>query len=514
MRDRCANGIAVCVAALAASAVLIPAKSLAVELYLEHRVTVASKEIAAVAFDPGSVMVACGTVNGTVFVFYPATGAGKEGESLFDSGGKKITAVAFSPDGTYMAVAVEKKAVWLAGLGGRALLVELKGAAGRIDVLAFSDDGRYLAAGGDKKDIFVWEVPSGNMRSTLKGHKDDVLAVAFEKDARSIVSAGRGGMMIVWDASSMKPLRQYELEARTMDGSGIDITAARVSADGLFLAAAIEEHILKKGGRGMVFKYHLAFFDISKGVLLKVLEDNERKIEGFALYPGNCFVAFNNSTLQTHSLALRNIESGNLDLSYPLDSRCSLLEFSPDGHWLAEAAGPADGEKDAALNLWSVDYEMPASGCFSGRIRLTSESAPLLKGGAARIAAVVPFSVSGADEDLGRAAAHFLESALAGSPGLTLIERSRVDEILKELKLQGSGFVDRSSAVEAGRLLGAAIIVTGNIDRVGADLVVSSRVIDVATGEILGTRQVHCAQCGADDIFDAVDTLAGAMIQR
>lgn len=55
---------------------------------------------------------------------------------------------------------------------------------------------------------------------------------------------------------------------------------------------------------------------------------------------------------------------------------------------------------------------------------------------------------------------------------------------------------------------GAEYIITGNVDRIGADLVISARIVRVETGEILGTCEVHRGQCGNDDIFDAVDILA------
>ena len=320
------------------------------------------------------------------------SGPAKEGSSA-TADGEEITAAALSPDGRFAAAAPKGKAVMLLGLEDGTARVELKEAKGRISVLEFSGDGRYLAAGGDKKDIVIWEVPSGQLRSTLKGHDGGILAIAFHEAERSVISAGRDGKMIVWDAAAAKPLRQYDLEARTIADSGIDVTAARISTDRLYAAVAVEEHVLQKGGQGMIFKYHLAFFDVSKGVLLKILESNRRRIDHIGLYPGNCFAAFDNSTLQEYSIALRNIESGSLDLAYPMKSECGLLEFSPDGRWLAGAAAPSKGESEARLNLWKVDYEIPASGCFMGRIRLASGGGPVLKaGGAPRIAAVLPFS--------------------------------------------------------------------------------------------------------------------------
>ena len=126
----------------------------------------------------------------------------------------------------------------------------------------------------------------------------------------------------------------------------------------------------------MIFEYHLAFFDVSKGVLLKTLEDNNRKIDHLALFPGNCFVAFDNSTLQSKAIALGNIEAGSIDLSYSMRAECKHLEFSPDGRWLAGVAD-AEGGSESDLHFWTVDYEIPASGCFMSRLRITSTGGPL-----------------------------------------------------------------------------------------------------------------------------------------
>ena len=484
----------------------------AIELYLEHTIPGGCERITALAVSPAGGRAIYGTGDGKLVLIDIETG---EGKVICAAGGKEITAAALSPDGRFAAMAPKGKAVLLLGLEEGTARIELKEAKGRITVLEFSGDGRYLAAGGDKKDIVIWEVPSGQLRSTLKGHDGEILAIAFHEEERSVISAGRDKKMIIWDAATAKPLRRYDLEARTVTGSGVDVTAARISADRLFIAVAVEEHILQKGGQGMIFKYHLAFFDVSKGVLLKVLENNRRRIDHIGLYPGNCFAAFDNSTLQEHSIALRNMESGSLDLAYPMKSECGLLEFSPDGRRLAGAAAPSEGEGEARLNLWKVDYEIPASGCFMSRIRLMSVGGPVLKaGGAPRIAAVLPFAAGVGEEDLGRAAGNFMESELSSRASLKLIERARVDDIIQELKLQKSALVDKSSAVQAGKLLGAALMITGNIDRAGADLVISVRAIDVKTGEILGTKQVHCGQCGADDIFDAIRILAPALVEE
>ena len=477
-------------------------------LYLKFKLPDEAKDITALAFGPDSEKIVYGNEMGLVFIVDIASGTI---ESLPGRSGHKITAIDFSSEGRYIVFASKDKKIFLLDLEKKSDPAELKGSRGRIDVVRFSADGRHISAAGENKTIYIWEVPSLQFRSGLEGHKGEILELAFDDESGTLISIGRGKRMIVWDIASMKSLRQVELDARTISNSGIDITSAKISSDGLIAAVGIDEHILEKGGKKMMFKYHLAFFDIAKGLLLKVLEDNEKKIESIGLYPGNCYAAFDNSTMQKKRLTLRNIESGSFDLDYPLSGSPSGIKFSPDGRWLAAAVQKSKEERQPHLYLWEVEYEMPASGCFSGRIRLTSSKEPLLHPEENRTAAILPFGTSGADPETGMAAAHFLENALAEST-LRLIERANISDILAELKLQQSGMVDRESAVEIGKLLGATYIISGNIDRAGADLIVSVRIIDVSTGEILGVKEVHCGQCGNDDLYDAIDRLAHALV--
>ncbi len=480
-------------------------------LFLQHRIELDSGKVTAVTFSPDSRMVAFGTEDGGITLLNVRKGE-KTPLSTPHAGG--ITSLAFSNSGKYLASASSDKTVYLLDPEGNRSPVLLKNFKGRADRVVFSGDGRYAAADGDDHDIFIWEVPSGHLRSRMEGHEDDVLAIGFNQPEGTLISVDSDDGLFIWDLSSAKLLRRYRLEAVTLPNSGTEVSCAEISSDRLFVAAGMEEHVLKKGVRGMIFKYHIAFFDIAKGILIKILEDNRRRIEDLALYPGNCLVAFDNSTLQDKKLTLRNIESGEFDLRYNLDDNCPVLAFSPDGAWLAGGVESARESGKPLLYIWEVDYEMPASGCFMGRIRLTSSPQPVLQPGVPGMAAVIPFGVSGTGPELGVSAAHFLESRLAGNPYLKLLERSRVADIINELKLQQSELVDKDKAVRVGKMLGASLIITGNVDRVGADLVVSARIIDVQSGEILGLRELHCGQCGADDLFDAIDILAPALVQE
>jgi TolB-like protein len=84
-----------------------------------------------------------------------------------------------------------------------------------------------------------------------------------------------------------------------------------------------------------------------------------------------------------------------------------------------------------------------------------------------------------------RALTDRLRSELVGTGQLTIIERGKMEEILKEQSFQQTGCVSSECAVEVGKLLGVEQIVTGNISKVGTFFSVTARVVSVSTGEIV-----------------------------
>jgi len=66
-----------------------------------------------------------------------------------------------------------------------------------------------------------------------------------------------------------------------------------------------------------------------------------------------------------------------------------------------------------------------------------------------------------------------------------VLERGKMDEVLKEQGFQQSGCVTSECAVEVGNMLGVQQMIGGSIGKVGNIYTVSARVIDVQTGEVL-----------------------------
>lgn len=127
---------------------------------------------------------------------------------------------------------------------------------------------------------------------------------------------------------------------------------------------------------------------------------------------------------------------------------------------------------------------------------------------------VTPFRVTSADTTLlvlGYGLADILITDLARASRLRVVDRLRVDALMRELALAESGRVDSATAPRAGRLLGARRLVLGSLTtdpRGPARL--DGRVGDVVTGRVTGTP---VSRAPLDAILDAEKTLAFSLFQ-
>jgi hypothetical protein len=117
-----------------------------------------------------------------------------------------------------------------------------------------------------------------------------------------------------------------------------------------------------------------------------------------------------------------------------------------------------------------------------------------------RRVAVLDFEAVGVSHELAVEAQNAVERALYGMKGLQLIERGRIDLILREQEMQLSDLADQDTAVQVGRLLAANTVVTGVVARAEAPQL-TVKVLDVETGAVLF---VGDASIGRRNRIDAV----------
>lgn len=141
----------------------------------------------AVAVHPDGKLIAVGGVDvlstgerdGAVCVWDRTT---KEKLTTFDVG---VYAVAFDPQGRYLAAAGLTDRVHVWDLATEEEVFVLEGHQERINDVAFTPDGNYLLSGGDDGTVRVWDVLSGRL-VVMRELDSPVQALAFSPDGRTL----------------------------------------------------------------------------------------------------------------------------------------------------------------------------------------------------------------------------------------------------------------------------------------------------------------------------------------
>ena len=76
---------------------------------------------------------------------------------------------------------------------------KLKGHTKAVSAVAFSPDGDFIAGGSADKQALVWNVESGEVVQRFSGHKGIIDAVAFSPDGRKLATGDRRKSIRFWD---------------------------------------------------------------------------------------------------------------------------------------------------------------------------------------------------------------------------------------------------------------------------------------------------------------------------
>lgn len=113
-------------------------------------------------------------------------------------------------------------------------------------------------------------------------------------------------------------------------------------------------------------------------------------------------------------------------------------------------------------------------------------------------------------QHLGRALSSMMISDLSVIEDIRLVERERLEELLAELDLQQSAYVDPESAQSIGMILGAQYVVTGAFVTVEPQMLLDTRVARVESAEIVTAAEVAGHR---ETLFDLQQALADQIIE-
>lgn len=154
-----------------------------------------------IAFHPGSGFVAGAAPGGVARVWRVPDGAEEAALADGADGEAAITDLAWSPDGTLLAVGTADGVLRLWDFKARKIRGRMAHGKGAL-MVAFDPTGRTLAAGSSDRSITLWNVATGQRLQTLEGHDEVVHNVAFSPDGRRLASVSSDHTARIWEPAT------------------------------------------------------------------------------------------------------------------------------------------------------------------------------------------------------------------------------------------------------------------------------------------------------------------------
>ncbi len=124
-------------------------------------------------------------------------------EHIVDRSRSQVKAIAFSPDDKRLATAGVDVKLW--DVRTREEITTLQH--GRwVFALAFSPDGQFLATGDETGQVNVWDVQSRQIIVQFKGDSKSVYTIKFSPDGKVLAGAGYDGNVELWEVENWKHL--------------------------------------------------------------------------------------------------------------------------------------------------------------------------------------------------------------------------------------------------------------------------------------------------------------------
>ncbi|HET6328312.1 MAG TPA: hypothetical protein VFG04_26760, partial [Planctomycetaceae bacterium] len=166
-----------------------------------------------------------------------------------------VTRIAFGKGSTLISAGNDKKLVawetnprwtFLGRIGPKAdapLELGASSLVGRVLCLAFSHDGKLLATGGGEPsrsgELKTWKIPSLTLDRDFKdAHSDTVFGVDFSRDGKSLASGAADKFVKVFETQTGK-------QARSFEGHTHQVLGVSWKADGSLLASAGADNAIK-----------------------------------------------------------------------------------------------------------------------------------------------------------------------------------------------------------------------------------------------------------------------------
>jgi WD40 repeat protein len=288
-----------------------------------------------------------------------------------------------------------------------------------VTALAFSPDGKYLAVSGNR-EVLVHKADGSGIEKRLLGLAERILSVAFSADGSKLIAGGgnpaQSGQVQVWDTKTWSLIRSVQVTEDTVFGTSISPDGTRIAAGGAdntvrMIETATGKELFKIGNHenwvlGTVFGIDskrvitvgrdraAKLTDANTGAFLENVNLLRGELAAIARHPSKDLIVIGGEERHPYIYQVdrgRNIRiADDANQLRKLDRQNGLifaLAWSPDTKWIAVGGGAPevnlyDAETGAAgasckghsagiyVVAFSPDSKVLATGGFDGQVRL------------------------------------------------------------------------------------------------------------------------------------------------
>ncbi|MCX7822635.1 MAG: FlgO family outer membrane protein [Syntrophobacterales bacterium] len=291
--------------------------------------------------------------------------------------------------------------------------------------------------------------------------------------------------------AKLNPQEKQKVESEELEDS-----------DQIVTAKAITEALTKKtrgisAGSSIPIKIHFAtnsaaispkshrqLEEIARALNEPVLASSKILIEGHTDNVGSDAYNLELSSKRAESVKSYLVEKFGIEANR-LETRgvgSSRPVASNDTSW-----GRAQNRRVELVNLGSISQEISRE-ASRGQVALTTNEKTVEPPKESIKLAILELDFldrSGRQDPMGRMISEFLTTASVDSGRFSIVERSLLEKVMKELELGQSGIVEEGKAREIGKMVGAGAILTGSVSRLGNTMRIDIRLIDVESGKIM-----------------------------
>lgn len=149
-----------------------------------------------------------------------------------------IPALAFSPDGKWLAVGAQAKTddgsegvVYVWDMTKNETAPVRKGHKSQAACLAFTGKGTRMASGSNDGSVLIWNLTNDAPPLTLAGHASNLTSLAFSPDGHRLVTASLDGTFKIWDTENGREILTLQASASGAEGQVVRPVYTAFSAD-------------------------------------------------------------------------------------------------------------------------------------------------------------------------------------------------------------------------------------------------------------------------------------------